>query len=434
MENSIAVFWFRRDLRLEDNVGLQKALSSGYAVLPIFIFDEEILKQFENPYDRRVDYIHHALTSINHDLRKQGSTIKTTYGNTIDVFRELSNQYDVKAVYCNRDYEPKAITRDKEIKDLLSEQDIAFYDFKDQVIFEQSEIVKSDGNPYTIYTPYSKKWLTALKPEDYKEREINMEGFLQIRYEEIHTLESIGYQKTDLIFQKPILNIEIIGEYGKYRDFPALNHTTHLGIALRFGTISIRKCVAIAVKQNETWLSELIWREFFMQILFHFPKVVNQSFKSKYDFIAWRNNEDEFQLWCDGNTGYPIVDAGMRQLNQTGFMHNRVRMIVASFLCKHLLIDWRWGEAYFAQKLLDYDLSANNGNWQWAAGCGCDAAPYFRIFNPTSQTLKFDKELKYIKKWNPDFDKNVNPPMVNHEMARKRALEVYKKAVQQDLR
>lgn len=406
MENSVAIFWFRRDLRLEDNVGLQKALSSGYAVLPIFIFDKEILKQFENPYDRRLDYIHQVLTSINHDLRKQRSTIKTTFGSTVDVFRELLNQYDVKAVYCNRDYEPKAIARDQEIKDFLLEQNIAFYNFKDQVIFEQSEIVKSDGNPYTIYTPYSKKWLTALKPEDYKEREINMEGFLQIGYEEIHTLESIGYQKTDLVFQKPILNIEIIGEYGKYRDFPALNHTTHLGIALRFGTISIRKCVAIALKQNETWLSELIWREFFMQILFHFPKVVNQSFKSKYDFIAWRNNEDEFQLWCDGNTGYPIVDAGMRQLNQTSFMHNRVRMIVASFLCKHLLIDWRWGEAYFAQKLLDYDLSANNGNWQWAAGCGCDAAPYFRIFNPTSQTLKFDKELKYIKKWNPDFDKN----------------------------
>lgn len=433
MENSIAVFWFRRDLRIEDNVGLQKALTSGYAVLPIFIFDKEILKQFENPYDRRVDYIHQALTEINHDLRKQGSTIKTNYGNSLDVFKELLHQYHVKAVYCNRDYEPNAISRDQEVKDFLLEQGVVFYDFKDQVIFEKSEIVKSDGNPYTIYTPYSKKWLAALKPEHYESKEINLENFLQVGYEEIHTLESIGFQKTDLVFQKPTLNLEIIDEYGKYRDFPALNHTTHLGIALRFGTISIRKCVAVALKQNDTWLSELIWREFFIQILYHFPKVVTQSFKAKYDFIAWRNNEDEFQLWCDGNTGYPIVDAGMRQLNQTGFMHNRVRMIVASFLCKHLLIDWRWGEAYFAQKLLDYDLSANNGNWQWAAGCGCDAAPYFRIFNPTAQTIKFDKELKYIRKWNPDFDKNLNPPMVDHEMARKRALEVYKKAVQQDL-
>ena len=432
MQNSIAVFWFRRDLRLEDNVGLQQALASGYPVLPIFIFDKEILNRFEDPYDRRVDYIHQSLNSINQELKKLGSTIKTIYGNTADAFKEILKQYNVKAVYCNRDYEPKAILRDEEIKKILADQAISFYDFKDQVIFEQSEIVKNDGLPYTIYTPYSKKWRAALQPEHYAAKEANFKNLLQIEFEEIRTLESIGFEKTDLEFLKPELKVEIIHEYDKYRDFPALNHTTHLGIALRFGTISIRKCVAFALKQNDTWLSELIWREFFMQILFHFPKVVTQSFKAKYDFIEWRNKEAEFQLWCTGNTGYPIVDAGMRQLNQTGFMHNRVRMVVASFLCKHLLIDWRWGEAYFAQKLLDYDLAANNGNWQWAAGCGCDAAPYFRIFNPTAQTLKFDKKLEYIKKWNPDYEQNLNPPMVNHEMARKRALEVYKKAVQQD--
>lgn len=209
-----------------------------------------------------------------------------------------------------------------------------------------------------------------------------------------------------------------------------MDKTSHLGIALRFGTISIRECVSFAIKHNDTWLSELIWREFFMQILYHFPEVVHRSFKPQYDYIEWRNNEEEFQHWCKGETGYPIVDAGMRQLNTTGFMHNRVRMIVASFLCKHLLIDWRWGEAYFAEKLLDYDLAANNGNWQWAAGSGCDAAPYFRIFNPTAQTQKFDKDLQYIKKWNPDFQQDLTPPIVQHEIARQRALQVYKKALQ----
>lgn len=433
MMDKISVFWFRRDLRLEDNAGLHHALKSGNPVLPIFIFDTEILNELEDKSDRRVDYIHQALIGINSDLRKYNSALKTFYGKPIDIFKELIEIYPIDSVYCNRDYEPQAIKRDNEIKDFLQTKGIDFLDFKDQVIFEKSEIVKADEKPYTVFTPYSNKWKTTLQKENYASFETNFDNFLNIPNTEIHSLEEIGFKSTDIQFQIPKLDSKIIDQYDKYRDFPALNHTTHLGIALRFGTISIRKCVEFALEHNETWLNELIWREFFMQILYHFPKVVTQSFKPKYDLIQWRNDESEFQKWGEGKTGYPIIDAGMRELNSTGFMHNRVRMVVASFLCKHLLIDWRWGEAYFAQKLNDYDLSANNGNWQWAAGSGCDAAPYFRVFNPTAQTLKFDKDLKYIKKWNPDFESELNPPIVEHSFARERALATYKKALNEEI-
>lgn len=427
--DKISVFWFRRDLRLEDNAGLHHALSSGNQVLPIFIFDTEILDQLEDKLDRRVDYIHQALSGINSELKKYNSGLKTFYGKPIEIFKELNENYEIESIYCNRDYEPQAIKRDDEIKDFLQSKGIDFLDFKDQVIFEKSEIVKADETPYTVFTPYSKKWKTALQKENYTSFKMNFKNLINIPNTEIHTLKEIRFKSTDIQFQSPKLDSKITNNYDKYRDFPALNHSTHLGIALRFGTISIRKCVDFALNQNETWLNELIWREFFMQILYHFPKLVTQSFKAKYDLIQWRNDEYEFQKWCEGKTGYPIVDAGMHELNETGFMHNRVRMVVASFLCKHLLIDWRWGEAYFAQKLNDYDLSANNGNWQWAAGSGCDAAPYFRVFNPTAQTLKFDKDLKYIKKWNPDFDSLSNVPIVEHSFARERALATYKKAL-----
>lgn len=430
MENKIVIYWFRRDLRTEDNKGLQQALASGLPVIPIFIFDREILDQLNDPCDRRVDYIHQALISINDTLHKYNSTLQVYHGKPLEVFKKIITQYQVQAVYCNRDYEPLAIKRDKAVKTFLEEHTIRFYDFKDQVIFDQSEIVKTDGLPYTIYTPYAKKWRSELQPEHYTAAKTDLNSLYKAVPQEITALSDIGFKKTDFVFQKPEPDLEIVKDYSLYRDFPALDKTSHLGIALRFGTISIRECVSFAVKHNDTWLSELIWREFFMQILYHFPQVVHQSFKAQYDYIEWRNNEEEFQLWCKGETGYPIVDAGMRQLNSTGFMHNRVRMIVASFLCKHLLIDWRWGEAYFAEKLLDYDLSANNGNWQWAAGCGCDAAPYFRIFNPTAQTQKFDKDLQYIKKWNPGFQQNTMPPIIQHDVARQRALQVYKKALQ----
>ncbi|MEN5376687.1 cryptochrome/photolyase family protein [Sphingobacterium kitahiroshimense] len=429
MKDKVVIFWFRRDLRLEDNVGLQQAVVSGYPVLPIFIFDSDILEKLEVKQDRRVDYIYQVLDAMNSVLHTHGSTLYIDYGKPLAIFKTIIALYDVQGVYCNRDYEPQAIKRDELIDSYLKDRGIQFNTYKDQVIFEKSDIVKDDSTPYTVYTPYSKKWKSLLAPQNYASVVVSAEHFYKTNPLKITDLEVLGFQKTDIIFEKPNLELEIISDYDKKRDFPALDHTTHLGIALRFGTISIRSCVAFALKYNEIWLSELIWREFFMQILYHYPRVVTDSFKPKYDSIIWRNNEAEFQLWCSGKTGYPIVDAGMRQLNETGFMHNRVRMITASFLCKHLLIDWRWGEAYFAQKLLDYDLAANNGNWQWVAGCGCDAAPYFRIFNPTAQTLKFDADLSYIKTWNPDYEKYIQIPIVSHEEARERALRVYKQAL-----
>ncbi|MFP3590453.1 cryptochrome/photolyase family protein [Chryseobacterium sp. SIMBA_038] len=427
--NKINIFWFRRDLRLEDNYGLYEALQSGVKVLPIFIFDREILDQLSDKKDKRVDYIHQALTEINQKLKEHGSGLKTFYGKPSDIFEKLTEEFDIDTVFCNRDYEPQAIKRDKKIAEFLTKKEIKFSSHKDQVIFEENDILKSDQTPYTIFTPYSKKWKENINKIEIENFKIDFKNFLPVKTpENILSLKEIGFEKTEFEFSKPSLDSKIIDTYDKNRDFPALDHTTHLGIALRFGTISVRKCVKFAQKHNEVWLSELIWREFFMQILFHFPHVVTQCFKKKYENIQWRNNEDEFKAWCEGNTGYPIVDAGMRQLNQTGFMHNRVRMVVASFLTKHLLIDWRWGEAYFAEKLLDYDLSANNGNWQWAAGCGCDAAPYFRIFNPEEQTKKFDKDLKYIKKWLPQ-DALLNRPIVDHKQARERALKTYKEGL-----
>lgn len=430
MKTKLSIFWFRRDLRVEDNAGLCQALASGFPVLPIFIFDTAILDALENKSDRRVDYIHQALSAINLALKNYHSKLTSFYGKPLEIFQQLSQEYDIQAVFCNRDYEPQAIERDTEIYNFFKSQLIPFKAFKDQVIFDKKEVLKNDGTPYTVYTPYAKKWKEILTEKDYHIHKADFNYFLKQDFTEIHSLKEIGFKKTDLHFKTPTLEEKIIDEYDKYRDFPALQKTTQLGIALRFGTISIRKCVDFALQHNQTWLGELIWREFFMQILYHFPKVVNQSFKAKYDFIEWRNDEQEFELWCTGKTGYPIVDAGMRQLNKTGYMHNRVRMIVASFLCKHLLIDWRWGEAYFAEKLNDYDLSANNGNWQWAAGCGCDAAPYFRVFNPALQTEKFDKNFDYIKRWLPEFGTEKYPkPIVEHRFARDRALKIYGEAV-----
>lgn len=430
MKDKISVFWFRRDLRLEDNVGLFQALSSEYQVLPIFIFDATILETLEDKTDRRVDYIHQALSEINLNLKTYQSKLTTFYGEPFEVFKKLSETYAIQAVFCNRDYEPKAIQRDTQIYQFFKDQNIVFRAYKDQVVFDKNDVLKNNGTPYTVYTPYAKKWKELLKPSHYSNHQPDFSNLFKQSFSEIHSLNEIGFKKTNFVFEKPTLDASVIDQYDKYRDFPALEHTTELGIALRFGTISIRKCVAFALQHNQTWLNELIWREFFMQILYHFPKIVRQSFKPAYDNIKWRNNEEEFKLWCQGKTGYPMVDAGMRQLNQTGFMHNRVRMVTASFLCKHLLIDWRWGEAYFAQKLNDYDLAANNGNWQWAAGSGCDAAPYFRVFNPTIQMEKFDKDLIYVKKWVPEIATHNYPkPIVEHNFARERAVRVYREGV-----
>lgn len=427
-KDKINVFWFRRDLRLDDNCGLYRALSQERKVLPVFIFDREILDKLENKSDKRVDYFHQALKEIHEELKKHKSGLTIFHEKPLDAFKKLIKEYEVDTVFCNTDYEPQAIKRDQEIENFLKDHQVSFKSFKDQVIFEKDEVMKNDGTPYTVYTPYSKKWKELLKKGNIKNFKIDFSKFLSYKPSQFPELKDIGFQKTDLEKVDPALKKSIIYDYDKYRDFPGMEHTTHLGVALRFGTISVRKCVQFALKHNETWLNELIWREFFMQILYHFPKVVNQCFKEKYEKIEWRNNEKEFDLWCKGKTGYPMVDAGMRQLNETGFMHNRVRMVVASFLTKHLLIDWRWGEAYFAEKLLDYELSSNNGNWQWAAGCGCDAAPYFRVFNPSEQAKKFDKDQKYIKKWLTEDEINAEE-IVEHTFARKRALEVYGKAV-----
>ena len=425
--DKINIFWFRRDLRLDDNTALFHALESGLQVLPIFIFDKEILDQLQNKSDKRVDYIHQVLENINDELKKYKTSLITFYGKPLNVFKELTKDYKIETVFCNRDYEPQAIKRDQEVSGFLSEKEINFEDYKDQVIFEKDDVLKSDQTPYTVYTPYSKKWKEIFNKTEVEKFDVNFKNFFPVKFKKIISLKDLGFQETDFKYTRPDLESKIIDSYDQYRDYPALDHTTHLGIALRFGTISVRKCVNFALAHNQVWLNELIWREFFMQILFHFPKVVTKCFKSKYENIEWRNDEKEFKLWCEGKTGYPIVDAGMRQLNETGFMHNRVRMIVASFLTKHLLIDWRWGEAYFAEKLLDYELSSNNGNWQWAAGCGCDAAPYFRIFNPEAQTQKFDKDLKYVNQWLAENYKEE--PIVDHKIARERALKTYKKAV-----
>lgn len=431
MKQDISVCWFRRDLRLNDNTALFYALQSQYPVLPVFIFDPEILDKLPDKSDKRVSFIHQTLQELNAQCHEYGSSFHVFFANVEDAFRQLFRDYNVKEIFLNHDYEPYAIHRDINIKNLAESKGITFNTFKDQVIFEKAEVVKADGSPYTVFTPYSKRWkeLFNKTPVQKVLSEKFLNRLLKTEKREIPSLNVIGFQ-----FCNPEtipLNIgeEIISTYHQNRNIPSLNGTSQVSPHLRFGVLSIRHLVELASNWNETWLNELIWREFFMMILYHFPHVVNQSFKSRYDNIPWRNNEAEFELWCRGETGYPIVDAGMRQLNQTGWMHNRVRMIVAGFLTKHLLIDWRWGEAYFAQKLLDYELASNNGNWQWAAGSGCDSAPYFRIFNPTSQTQKFDPKLVYIKTWIKDFNKYHLVPVVDHEFARKRALDVYKRAL-----
>ena len=427
-KDAIAVFWFRRDLRLEDNVGLYHALRSGHPVLPVFILDTEILDRLEEKADRRVAFILAALGEINKKLASAGSSLKVLHRTPVEAFRKILDEYDVKAVFTNRDYEPYATARDEKISLLLKNSAIPFHSFKDQVILEKKEVVKSDGTPYTVFTPYSRAWKKQLTIQDTESffSEKHAGNFLKLPAARIPGPEEISFTNTDTVSPVPAINQEIIRNYHLTRDIPSLEGTTRLGVHLRFGTVSIRQLVRTALDLNETWLNELIWREFFMSIIWHFPHVTDSSFKARYDAIQWRNNEEEFDRWCNGMTGYPIVDAGMRELNATGFMHNRVRMITASFLAKHLLTDWRWGEAYFAGKLLDYELSSNNGNWQWAAGTGCDAAPYFRVFNPAEQTRKFDPQMRYINRWVPELGSPSYPsPMIDHAMARQRALATY---------
>lgn len=433
MNQPLTLFWFRRDLRLDDNVGFSEALRNEDNVLPIFIFDTHILESLPEE-DARVTFIYETVQTMRQTLEnKHGSSLAVFHGHPLSVFKKLINTYTIKAVYTNRDYEPYARKRDQEVKVLLDKHNIPFTTYKDHVIFEEDELVKSDGTPYVVYTPYMKLWKQTFKTntlETYKTEDY-FKNLIKINNPPNLSLNAIGFKKSLQTILGYKVNPQLILNYETTRNFPALDSTSRLGPHLRFGTVSIRKIIEMAISEsNEIFLQELIWREFFIQILWHFPHTVTQSFKPQYDRIIWRNNEEEFKLWCQGNTGYPLVDAGMRQLNETGFMHNRIRMLVGSFLCKHLLIDWRWGEAYFAEKLHDYEMASNVGNWQWVAGCGVDAAPYFRIFNPTTQIEKFDKDLKYIKKWVPEFQEHTyTKPIVEHTFARERCLKVYKEAL-----
>lgn len=433
MKQPINIFWFRRDLRLDDNVGLYNALRGEHPVLPLFIFDSEILDQLPED-DARVTFIFETLQKMRTTLQDEwDSSLAMFHGTPKAIFEQLIEKYDIDTVFTNHDYEPYPKKRDNQIKELLSTKDIEFETFKDQVVFEKDEVVKGDGNPYVVYTPYMKTWKEKFKTIDFEIFYTNEYLGNLVKNSRLPnlSLSDIGFKKSSQEIADYEVTPTLIQDYEKRRNFPAKDATSRLGPHLRFGTVSVRKMMKKAIaEKNETFWQELIWREFFMQILWHFPHTVDESFKSKYDRIEWRNNEDEFKLWCEGKTGYPLVDAGMRQLNETGFMHNRVRMLVGSFLCKHLLIDWRWGEAYFAEKLHDYEMASNVGNWQWVAGSGVDAAPYFRIFNPTTQIEKFDKDLKYINKWVPEFQELSYPDkMVDHKEARERCLRVYKEAL-----
>ena len=418
----VSIFWFRRDLRLEDNIALYESISSKSNVLPIFIFDDNILNELPND-DPRVNFIYQTLFDINLVLKKHNTSLLILKGKLEDVWNKLIQNYTIESVFINKDYEPYAIKRDQKLGEVLKANRIELHSFKDQVVFEESEVVKANGEPYTVFTPFKRKWLALYNPLTLKPK-ITFENFHQENYP-FPKKEELGFKSSNIYVKD--FNLNGVKTYAETRNFPILDSTSYLGPHLRFGTIGVRQIISKLDPNNGVFLSELIWREFFMQILFHFPQVITGNFRPKYDGIKWLNKEEDFNKWCNGETGYPMVDAGMRQLNKTGYMHNRVRMVTAGFLCKHLLIDWRFGEAYFAKKLLDFELSSNNGNWQWAAGTGCDAAPYFRIFNPIEQLKKFDTSEGYINKWISEYGTARYPePIVEHKFARTRALEQYK--------
>ncbi|MEL6390020.1 MAG: deoxyribodipyrimidine photo-lyase [Bacteroidota bacterium] len=436
-----AIFWMRRDLRLHDNHGLYEALTSGYEVVPIFIFDREILDVLPEQ-DARVTFIHDELADIKNELTSLGSDLRVYYGRPMDLWPSILSEYDdLDAVYTNHDYEPYATSRDEAIGKMLAESGIGWHTFQDHVLFERDDIQKNGGGVYTVFTPYKRKWLAHWE-STYAHAQLNENGSLypsedhQGSYAKLEgmpmiSLEAMSFGRSEISIPSRTVAQGVIRNYAEKRNFPGLeNGTSKLGIHFRFGTISIRAKAYKAAKLSDTYLSELIWRDFYSQILSNFPKVVTESFKPKYDNIPWRDASEDLDKWKTGQTGYPIVDAGMRQLNETGWMHNRVRMITASFFTKHLLLDWRLGEAYFAEKLLDFELASNNGGWQWASGSGTDAAPYFRIFNPTSQLEKFDKQKTYVKRWVPEFGTpKYTSPMVDHKFARERCLETYKGAL-----
>ncbi|MBK9147381.1 MAG: deoxyribodipyrimidine photo-lyase [Flavobacteriales bacterium] len=427
----ISIHWFRRDLRLQDNHGFFRALSEHGEALPLFIFDADILDRLEDKADRRVDFIHRTLTTMQSELVGRGSTLLVEHGRPIDVWKRLLERYDITAVTANHDHEPYAIARDAAVGELLAARGVPFRSFKDVSIFERGELVKDDGGPYTVYTPYMRKWRARFTPEmaEPYPSEGLLSGLSKTEPLPLPTLDQIGFQRTDLHVPPATLSEELLAGYEHTRDHPAVNGTSRMSTHLRFGTVSVRELVRRSMQTSPKYLNELIWREFYMQILWHYPHP-EKAFKPAYDRILWRNDESEFKSWSEGRTGYPLVDAGMRELAATGLMHNRVRMVVASFLTKHLLIDWRWGEAWFAAKLLDFELSSNNGGWQWASGSGCDAAPYFRVFNPKLQLERFDPQLNYVKHWVPEYGSaSYSRPIVVHEAARDRVLRVFKEAL-----
>jgi deoxyribodipyrimidine photo-lyase len=441
LSSPIVLFWFRRDLRVDDNAALYHALRSGYPVLPLFIFDTDILDKLSDRRDARVAFIHQALARLKERLRERGSDLLVQHGRPLDVWEKLLQTFPVAAVYANRDYEPYALRRDTAVRVLLERRGIPMHTYKDHVVFEKDEVLKEDGKPYTVFTPYSRKWraklaerlqadgnsfyLASYPCERYFDRFLRVPQALPFP-----SLEDIGFVPAGIPFPPDSVPQGLIRNYDKTRNFPAIAGTSRLGVHFRFGTISIREKARRAQQLNDTFLNELIWRDFYSQILAHFPHVVERPFRPEYERIPWRDAPEEFRRWCEGTTGYPLVDAGMRELNTTGYMHNRVRMVTASFLTKHLLIDWRLGEAYFAQKLLDFDLASNNGGWQWAAGCGTDAAPYFRIFNPIEQAKKFDPDAAYVRKWIPELGTSAYPkPIVDHTFARQRCLQAFKAAL-----
>jgi len=426
MRKKINVFWFRRDLRLFDNHGLFKALSEEIPVLPLFIFDTEILKEFPDPYDRRVSFIYDQLLQINAVLKKSGSSILIKHGTPEHIFTQLSEKYEINTVFSNFDHEPSSISRDERVGDLLKKFGCEFQQFKDHVVYDKNEILNMSGNTYAVYTPFMRRWKEQLTDEHLQHfpSEKHLYNCINEQFDFLPLLET-GYHKLPDEIPNFIFNEKLIKDYHLTRDFPGIRGTSEIGIHLRFGTISVRQAVKEAARLSEVWFNELIWREFFIQIMWNFPHVALGAFKKKYDLVEWRNNEDEFEQWCNGNTGFPIVDAGMRELVQTGKMHNRVRMITANFLTKLLLIDWQWGERFFAQHLLDFEYSSNNGNWQWAAGTGADAAPYFRIFNPKTQMEKFDPDLSYCKTWLSQAEIKSPEPVVDYAFARKRCLQVF---------
>ncbi|MGM0506610.1 MAG: cryptochrome/photolyase family protein [Bacteroidota bacterium] len=428
----VHVHWFRRDLRLTDHRALQRAIRSGLPVLPLFVFDRNILNRLESRTDRRVHFIHQRLKNLKAQLRAVGSDLVIKTGSPVEVWRELLSEWEVASASVVRDYEPYARSRDREVWEILNREGIQLHGFKDQVIFETSEIVTKAGDPYKVFTPYARQWNRHLQESDLEPCRVDLSSFLKMEEQSFPSLEELGFRPADDTpdTEPRPLPVGIMKKYGQTRDLPGLQGTTRLGVHLRFGTISIRELVRMARQYSTTFLNELVWREFFQMVLWHHPESVDRAIRPEYDRIEWEENRDHFQAWCEGRTGYPMVDAGMRELNETGFMHNRARMVAAGFLCKHLLIDWRRGERYFASRLTDFELASNVGNWQWAAGSGHDAAPWFRIFNPVRQQERFDPKFHYIKQFLPDYGTPSYPePIIEHATARKRALDRYRRAL-----